>query len=119
MVRRENPTYVRPETDIMVVAYYACDPDARFAAVRTSEAATCASLTAAAGLAIALMINPDALIAPDQPAATPPGFVRSAAAGTPAKHPVAPARRAAIAAKPLIPPASLPAAFLLCASICR
>ncbi len=38
----------------------------------TSDAATCASLTAAAGLAIALMINPDALLAPDpQPAATP------------------------------------------------
>jgi hypothetical protein len=38
----------------------------------TSEAATCASLTAAAGLAIALMINPDALLAPDPPAVTPP-----------------------------------------------
>ncbi len=43
VVRRENPTYILPETEIMVVANYACHPDARFAAVWTSEAATCAA----------------------------------------------------------------------------
>jgi hypothetical protein len=50
--------------------------------------------------------QPIVLFSPNAPAATPPGFVRDAAATTPAKRPAAQPQRTLPGARPLIPPAA-------------
>lgn len=60
----------------------------------TSDAASCDSLVSAAALAIALMIDPDAVLAAPEPAKAPPASATSASASPAPAAPVLPEPRA-------------------------